>query len=72
MPDGRRVEGSEEGVQLVDTALRAEPAPEAVRLGLGAEAGGRVSGAEAGGDVAGAETDVWALGAGTTAAGRAL
>ncbi|MFI6353861.1 GNAT family N-acetyltransferase [Streptomyces sp. NPDC050743] len=33
VPDGWRVEAEGEGVQLVDTALRAEPAPEAVRLG---------------------------------------
>ncbi|MGW0211695.1 GNAT family N-acetyltransferase [Streptomyces sp. NPDC003233] len=33
VPDGWRVEVSGEGVQLVDTALRAEPAPDAVRLG---------------------------------------
>ncbi|MEU6591100.1 GNAT family N-acetyltransferase [Streptomyces sp. NPDC046881] len=33
VPDGWEVLGEGEGVQLVDTALRAEPAPEAVRLG---------------------------------------
>ncbi|MGW1027709.1 GNAT family N-acetyltransferase [Streptomyces sp. NPDC002577] len=33
-PDGWEVVESGQGVQLVDTALRAEPAPEAVRLGL--------------------------------------
>ncbi|MGW1916367.1 GNAT family N-acetyltransferase [Streptomyces sp. NPDC002076] len=33
VPDGWRVEVGGEGVQLVDTALRAEPAPDAVRLG---------------------------------------
>ncbi|OIJ65344.1 GNAT family N-acetyltransferase [Streptomyces mangrovisoli] len=33
VPDGWRIEESGEGVQLVDTALRAEPAPEAVWLG---------------------------------------
>ncbi|MFI2204174.1 GNAT family N-acetyltransferase [Streptomyces sp. NPDC020192] len=33
VPDGWRIEGEGEGVQLVDTALRAEPAPEAERLG---------------------------------------
>ncbi|WP_225825691.1 GNAT family N-acetyltransferase [Streptomyces naphthomycinicus] len=33
VPDGWAVLGGGEGVQLVDTALRAEPAPEAVRLG---------------------------------------
>ncbi|MER5544065.1 GNAT family N-acetyltransferase [Streptomyces sp. NPDC002589] len=33
VPDDWRLEGSGEGVQLVDVALRAEPAPEAVRLG---------------------------------------
>ncbi|MET9604896.1 GNAT family N-acetyltransferase [Streptomyces sp. NPDC006512] len=32
-PDGWETVGSVEGVQLVDTSLRAEPAPEAVRLG---------------------------------------
>ncbi|MFF4486139.1 GNAT family N-acetyltransferase [Streptomyces sp. NPDC001544] len=32
-PDGWQVVGGGEGVQLVDTALWAEPAPEAVRLG---------------------------------------
>ncbi|MCS0599689.1 GNAT family N-acetyltransferase [Streptomyces sp. LP11] len=32
-PDGWQITGSVEGVQLVDTALRAEPDPEAVRLG---------------------------------------
>ncbi|MFC8430469.1 GNAT family N-acetyltransferase [Streptomyces sp. NPDC057253] len=32
-PDGWEIVGEGEGVQLVDTALRAEPAPEAVRLG---------------------------------------
>ncbi|MDX3133835.1 GNAT family N-acetyltransferase [Streptomyces europaeiscabiei] len=34
VPDGWEVVGGGQGVQLVDTALRAEPAPEAVRLGL--------------------------------------
>ncbi|WP_060882603.1 GNAT family N-acetyltransferase [Streptomyces caniscabiei] len=34
VPDGWEVLGGGQGVQLVDTALRAEPAPEAVRLGL--------------------------------------
>ncbi|CAM5329919.1 GNAT family N-acetyltransferase [Streptomyces canus] len=33
VPDGWEVVGGGVGVQLVDTALRAEPAPEAVRLG---------------------------------------
>ncbi|MFC5907577.1 GNAT family N-acetyltransferase [Streptacidiphilus monticola] len=33
-PDGWQVVESGQGVQLVDTALHAEPAPEAVRLGL--------------------------------------
>ncbi|MDX3520658.1 GNAT family N-acetyltransferase [Streptomyces scabiei] len=33
VPDGWEVVGGGQGVQLVDTALRAEPAPEAVRLG---------------------------------------
>ncbi|GAB1339002.1 GNAT family N-acetyltransferase [Streptomyces sp. E-15] len=33
VPEGWTVLGGGEGVQLVDTALRAEPAPEAVRLG---------------------------------------
>ncbi|MFJ1865661.1 GNAT family N-acetyltransferase [Streptomyces sp. NPDC088097] len=33
-PEGWETVASIEGVQLVDTALRAEPAPEAVRLGL--------------------------------------
>ncbi|MDH6566298.1 ribosomal protein S18 acetylase RimI-like enzyme [Streptomyces sp. SAI-117] len=33
VPDGWEVLGGGEGVQLVGTALRAEPAPEAVRLG---------------------------------------
>ncbi|WP_436844687.1 GNAT family N-acetyltransferase [Streptomyces longwoodensis] len=33
VPDGWEVVGAGRGVQLVDTALRAEPAPEAVRLG---------------------------------------
>ncbi|WP_053707661.1 GNAT family N-acetyltransferase [Streptomyces sp. NRRL B-3648] len=33
VPDGWEVLGEGEGVQLVDTALRAGPAPEAVRLG---------------------------------------
>ncbi|EST35368.1 hypothetical protein M878_05980 [Streptomyces roseochromogenus subsp. oscitans DS 12.976] len=33
MPDDWRLEGGGEGVQLVDAALSAEPAPEAVRLG---------------------------------------
>ncbi|MFI0977212.1 GNAT family N-acetyltransferase [Streptomyces sp. NPDC021093] len=33
VPDGWRTEQSVEGVQLVDTSLHAEPAPEAVRLG---------------------------------------
>ncbi|MEU9479948.1 GNAT family N-acetyltransferase [Streptomyces sp. NPDC048191] len=33
VPDGWTVEDGGEGVQLVGTALRAEPAPEAVRLG---------------------------------------
>ncbi|MFG2358871.1 GNAT family N-acetyltransferase [Streptomyces sp. NPDC048521] len=33
VPDGWQVVGGGEGVQLVGTALRAEPAPEAVRLG---------------------------------------
>ncbi|MFD5142219.1 GNAT family N-acetyltransferase [Streptomyces sp. NPDC058401] len=32
-PDGWEILGSVRGVQLVDTSLRAEPAPEAVRLG---------------------------------------
>ncbi|UFR00949.1 GNAT family N-acetyltransferase [Streptomyces sp. Go40/10] len=35
VPDGWEALGDGEGVQLVDTALRAEPAPEAVRLGPG-------------------------------------
>ncbi|MEU6671025.1 GNAT family N-acetyltransferase [Streptomyces sp. NPDC046727] len=35
VPDGWGLLGGGEGVQLVDTALRAEPAPEAVRLGPG-------------------------------------
>ncbi|MBX7548307.1 GNAT family N-acetyltransferase [Streptomyces sp. tea 10] len=35
VPDGWRLQGAGVGVQLVDTALRAEPAPEAVRLGPG-------------------------------------
>ncbi|MET8771828.1 GNAT family N-acetyltransferase [Streptomyces sp. NPDC004658] len=35
VPDGWEVLGEGIGVQLVDTALRAEPAPEAVRLGAG-------------------------------------
>ncbi|MFD9121766.1 GNAT family N-acetyltransferase [Streptomyces bottropensis] len=34
VPDGWEVVGGGQGVQLVDTALRAEHAPEAVRLGL--------------------------------------
>ncbi|MFE0452384.1 GNAT family N-acetyltransferase [Streptomyces sp. NPDC058914] len=34
VPRGWEVVGGGRGVQLVDTALRAEPAPEAVRLGL--------------------------------------
>ncbi|WUW19615.1 GNAT family N-acetyltransferase [Streptomyces sp. NBC_01463] len=34
VPDGWETEQTGEGVQLIDTALRAEPAPEAVRLGL--------------------------------------
>jgi ribosomal protein S18 acetylase RimI-like enzyme len=33
VPDGWEVIGGGQGVQLVDTALRTEPAPEAVRLG---------------------------------------
>ncbi|MFD0020553.1 GNAT family N-acetyltransferase [Streptomyces sp. NPDC058382] len=33
VPDGWTVERSGDGVQLVDTTLRAEPAPEALRLG---------------------------------------
>ncbi|MFE9859993.1 GNAT family N-acetyltransferase [Streptomyces sp. NPDC005780] len=33
VPDGWETEQSGDGVQLIDTALRAEPAPEAVRLG---------------------------------------
>ncbi|WP_322657971.1 GNAT family N-acetyltransferase [Streptomyces justiciae] len=33
VPDGWDVVGGGQGVQLVDTGLRAEPAPEAVRLG---------------------------------------
>ncbi|MEU3660473.1 GNAT family N-acetyltransferase [Streptomyces sp. NPDC032940] len=33
LPDGWRISGVVPGVQLVDTALRAEPDPEAVRLG---------------------------------------
>ncbi|OLZ70264.1 GNAT family N-acetyltransferase [Streptomyces sp. IMTB 2501] len=33
VPDGWRLEGGGEGVQLVDVALRAQPAPETVRLG---------------------------------------
>ncbi|MGW6874493.1 GNAT family N-acetyltransferase [Streptomyces xanthophaeus] len=33
-PDGWETLGSVEGVQLVDVSLRAEPAPDAVRLGL--------------------------------------
>ncbi|MFE4664968.1 GNAT family N-acetyltransferase [Streptomyces sp. NPDC056716] len=35
VPDGWEIVGGGEGVQLVDTGLRAEPAPEAVRLGPG-------------------------------------
>lgn len=35
VPDGWEIVGGGEGVQLIDTALRAEPAPEAVRLGPG-------------------------------------
>lgn len=34
VPDGWEIVESGQGVQLVDTGLRAEPAPEAVRLGL--------------------------------------
>jgi ribosomal protein S18 acetylase RimI-like enzyme len=33
-PDGWEIIGTGQGVQLVDTSLRAEPDPEAVRLGL--------------------------------------
>ncbi|MQY33714.1 hypothetical protein SRB17_16790 [Streptomyces sp. RB17] len=33
VPGGRRAEGGGEGAQLADTALCAEPAPDAVRLG---------------------------------------
>ncbi|MFE2042868.1 GNAT family N-acetyltransferase [Streptomyces sp. NPDC059477] len=33
VPDGWEIVGGVDGVQLVDTGLRAEPAPEAVRLG---------------------------------------
>ncbi|MFJ3670078.1 GNAT family N-acetyltransferase [Streptomyces sp. NPDC090106] len=35
VPEGWDVTGGGRGVQLVDTGLRAEPAPEAVRLGAG-------------------------------------